>query len=118
MTDFWIGSTEYRRWWDGEPARVVGPVASDGALGLDLTLVELERSGDRVLMGRSIPVPVRPGTAVGVRIFDPPDDWDGTAPIAQRSLVGFSEPELYARPEELPVVSEERRERIRRGWGF
>jgi hypothetical protein len=118
MTEFWIGSTEYRRWWDGEPAHVVGPVASDGALGLEPTLVELERTGERVLRGRSMPVAVRPGTAVGVRIFDPPDGWNGTEPIRQRALVGCSEPELYARPEDLPVVTEERRERIRRAWDF
>jgi hypothetical protein len=64
MTDFWIGSTEYRRWWDAEPARIAGPVAFDGALGLELTLVELERTGERLLpssTGRA-----RRGTAAGL----------------------------------------------------
>jgi hypothetical protein len=118
MTDFWIGSTEHQRWWDGEPAHVVRRIETDGATGLELDLVELERTGEQVLLGRHIPVTVQPGRPVGVRIYTPPEGWDGRGPVAESDLRFQSEPELYARPEELPVVSAERRERIRRGWAF
>jgi hypothetical protein len=118
MAEFWIGSWEYRRWWDGEPAHAVRPVASDGALGLSLSLVELERTGEEALLGRPIPIPVRAGTAVGVLVFRTPEGWNGRDPLPERELRFDSEPELYATPEECPVVTPERRERIRRGWGF
>jgi hypothetical protein len=39
MTDFWIGSDQYPRWWDGQPAHVVRDVETDGETGLALMLV-------------------------------------------------------------------------------
>src|SRR4051812_26556365 len=118
MTDFWIGSDEHRRWWGGEPARGGRPIETGGATGLGVNLVELERTGEQVLLGRHMPVAVQPGRPVGVRVYTPPEDWNGRDPVAESELRFQSEPELYARPEELPVVSAERRERIRRGWSF
>lgn len=116
MTDFWIGSSEWRRWWDPEPARIVRPVASDGPT--ELTLVELERTGEQVLLGRQIPVAVAPGRAVGVRVFEVPEGWDERSPVRESELRFASEPELYAAREEAPVVPREKREAVRRGWAF
>jgi hypothetical protein len=118
MTDFWIGSKEYPEWWDGEPAHVVRAIETDGATGLELDLVELERTGERKLLGRHVPVAVAPGRPVGVVVYTPPEGWNGHDPVAEADLRFETEPELYARPEELPVVSAERRERRRRGWAF
>src|SRR3954469_24177891 len=52
MTDFWIGSDEYPRWWDGRPAHVIRPVPTDGAHGLELMLVEVESTGEQILLAR------------------------------------------------------------------
>jgi hypothetical protein len=118
VTDFWIGSDEYPRWWDGQPARVIGTVPTDGAHGLELMLVEVESTGEQILLGRHIPIAVRPGRPVGVIEYTAPEGWDGSAPIAEAQLRFRTEPVLYARPEELPVVTAEQRERERRGWAF
>lgn len=116
MTDFWIGSDEWKRWWDPQPARVLRDVESDGPL--ELVLAELERTGEHVLIDWRFRTPVIPGSAVGVRIFRLPDEWDEHSPLTESQIRFASEPELYARPEEAPVVSQEKRERIRRGWVF
>jgi hypothetical protein len=114
MTDFWIGSSEWKRWWDGEPARVLHGVRSDGDVAL--SLVELERTGEHVLLGRHSPADVSPGRAVGVRVYRMPEGWDERAPLREADLRLQSEAELYARREELPVVGADMRERRRRGW--
>jgi|1186.fasta_scaffold33689_2 hypothetical protein len=116
MTDFWIGSDEYSRWYDGQPAHMVRMVDTDGETGLELMLVEVESTGEEILLGRYFPTAVQPGRPVGVREYNTPEGWDGTAPIPEAQLKFRSEPVLYARPEELPVVSAEQRERERRGW--
>jgi hypothetical protein len=118
MTDFWIGSDEWKRWWDGEPAVLVREVPSDGALGIALRLVRLERTGEEVLIGRHFALPLRPGAPLEYTVFDTPEDWDGTAPLPERELKFHSSALLCARPEELPVVTPEQRDRIRRGWAF
>ena len=119
MTDFWIGSDEYPRWWDGQPAHVVRTVQSDGETGLGtLMLVEVESTGEQILLGRHFPTAVGPGRPVAVREYTAPEGWDGSAPIAEAQLRFRSEPVLYARPEELPVVGAEQRERDRRGWSL
>ena len=118
MTDFWIGSDEYPRWWDGQPAHVVRTVETDGATGLELMLVEVESTGEHILLGRHFPIAVEPGRPVGVREYTAPEGWDGSAPIAEADLKFRTEPVLYAEPQELPVVSTEQRERVRRGWSF
>ena len=114
MADFWIGSTEWGRWWDAEPATVVRTVPTDGAR--ELTLAALDRTGEHVLLGRHVPVPLEGGRAVGVVVYHPPDGWDGRSPLSEADLRFASEPELYARHEDAPVVSAEYRERVRRGW--
>jgi hypothetical protein len=96
----------------------VRDVQTDGALGMSVRLVELERTGEQVLVGRQFPLPLRPGTALGVRVFDVPEDWDGVDPLRERELSFDSEPELYSTHRECPVVSAETRERRRRGWAF
>src|SRR4051794_20480510 len=118
MTDFWIGSDEYPRWWAGQPARVIRRVETDGETGLDLMLVEIESPREQTLLGRHIPMAVKPGRPVGILEFNVPEGWDGSTPIAEGELRFRSEPVLYAQPQELPVVSIEHRERIRRGWGL
>jgi hypothetical protein len=118
VTDFWIGSDEYPRWWDGPPAHVVRRVPSDGAHGLELMLVEVESSGEQILLGHHLTVPLAPGRPVAVREFTPPDGWDGREPLREADLRFRSEAGLYARPEELPVVTAEERERVRRGWAW
>jgi hypothetical protein len=114
VTDFWIGSTEWGRWWDAEPARVLRRVPTDGTR--EISLVELERTGEHVLLGRGVPVPVAPGRAVGVIVYRMPDDWDERSPLREADLRFASEPELYASRDEAPVVPPERREAVRRGW--
>ena len=114
MADFWIGSKEWGRWWDPEPATVVRTIATDGAR--ELTLAALDRTDERVLLGRSVPVPLAAGRPVGVVVYHLPDGWDGRAPLRETDLRFESEPELYARQEEVPVVSREYREHVRRGW--
>jgi hypothetical protein len=116
VTDCWIGSEEWKTWWDGEPAVVVRDVPSDGALGIALRLVRLERTGEEVLVGRFFPLPLTPGRPLGARIYNIPDGWDGRTPLRERELESHSEAGLYARPEELPVVPADVRERRRRGW--
>lgn len=116
MPDFWIGSTEWGRWWDAEPANVVTRVHSDGPR--ELRLVELERTGERFLVGTPIDVPVQPGRAVGVTVFRPPHGWDIGAHIDQDDLEFHSQPELYGRLSDAPVTSQQRRERTRRGHDF
>jgi hypothetical protein len=118
VTDFWIGSDEWSTWWDGEPAVVVRDVASDGALGIQVRLVRLERTAEEVLIGRFFPLPLKPGRPLGVVVYEAPDGWDGVAPLRERELRFQSEAALYARPEELPVVTAEQRERRRRGWAY
>jgi hypothetical protein len=115
MTDFWIGSREWGRWWDPEPAHILRDVDVDGQGGV--SLVELERTGERVLIARDS-VPVVPGRGVGAIVYRAPDGWDGRTPLHQADLQFASEPELYARAEDAPVVSREHREKIRRGWAF
>jgi hypothetical protein len=95
---------------------VLRNIESDGTQ--ELTLLELERTGEHVLIGRWIPVPVAPGRAVGVIVYRPPDGWDERSPLAESELRFEGEPALYARPEEAPVVTHEKRERVRRGWAF
>lgn len=114
MTDFWIGSSEYTRWWDPQPARVLRPVETDGPT--ELSLVELENTGEHVLLGRQMPVPVAPGRAVGVAVYRMPDGWDERSPLAESDLRFASEPELYASRDEAPVATQEKREAVRRGW--
>ena len=114
MTDFWIGSKEWGRWWDAEPATVVRTVATDG--DRELTLAALDRTGEHVLLGRHVPVPLEGGRAVGVVVYHPPDGWDERSPLHEADLRFASEPELYADETEAPVVSAEYRDRVRRGW--
>jgi len=116
VTDFRIASDEWERWRDAQPAHVVRGVETDGATGLDVMLVELERTGEHVLLGRHFPMPARPGRPVEVREFSPPEGWDGRAPIAEAQLRFRSGAGLYATPEECPVVSARQREKRRRGW--
>jgi hypothetical protein len=114
VADFWIGSQEWGRWWDAEPATVVRRIPTDGER--ELTLAELDRTGEHVLLGRHVPAPLEPGRAVGVVVYHAPDGWDERSPVREADLRFASEPELYARQEEAPVVSAEYRERVRRGW--
>ncbi len=114
MTDYWIGSTEWQRWWDGEPARRLRRVLTDG--DQSIALVELERTGEHVLVGRHSDAEPVPGRPVEVRVFSTPEGWDEAAPLREGDLRLQSEAGLYARQEELPVVTQEARERRRRGW--
>jgi hypothetical protein len=118
VTDFWIGSDEWNTWWDGEPAVVVRDVPSDGTLGIALRLVRVERTGEEVLIGRFFPLPLTPGRPLGVTVYEIPGGWDRVSPLRERELRFHSEAGLYARPEELPVVTAEQRERRRRGWAY
>lgn len=114
MTDFWLGSTEWQRWWDGAAARRLASVPSDGSQSL--ALIELEDSGEHVLLGRHAPAEPEPGRPVEVRVYRTPEGWDERGPLREGDLRLQSEAVLYARREELPVVSAEVRERRRRGW--
>jgi len=115
---WWAGSDEWEPWTTAPPIRVIGRLPSDDFE--HLLVVETANEYPRRFLfgiGQSDARP-EPGSPIAAVVFQAPDQPDPRTPLNLRDLKYQGEVVVSARQEEAPRLSDEERERRRKGWAF
>jgi hypothetical protein len=115
---WWAGSDEWGPWTEAPAVRVLDELPSDQFERL--ALVETEGAfPEQFLFGISNAArSPSPGSPIGALVFAPPEHWDGREPLNLRNLIYQGEATVCATADEAPRLSDEARERRRKGWAF
>jgi hypothetical protein len=115
---WWAGSDEWEPWTTAPPIRVIGRLPSDDFEQLLLVETANEHP-ERFLfgIGQKDARPT-PGSPIAAVVFEVPSHPDPREPLNLRDLRYRGEVVVSARAEEAPRLSDEDRERRRKGWAF
>lgn len=115
---WWAGSDEWGPWTEAPAVRVIGELPTDQFQ----RLLEVETVGDfpeRFLFGiANTAGRPAPGSPIGAIVFATPEDWDGRQPLNLGNLAYRGEATVAASRDEVPRLSDEAREKRRKGWAF
>jgi hypothetical protein len=115
---WWAGSDEWGPWTSAPAVRALAELPSNQFERL-LLIETVTNPPERFLFGIAGPAPgPAPGSPVGAIVFSEPQGWDGEQPLNLADLRYRGEAVVAATPEEAPRLSEEDRERRRKGWAF
>jgi hypothetical protein len=112
---WWAGSDEWEPWTTPQPVRVVGRLPSDDFA--QLLLVETPNERFLFGIGQNETRPT-PGSPIAAVVFQAPSQPDPREPLNLRDLNYRGDVVVCAGQEEAPRLSDEDRERRRKGWAF
>lgn len=117
---WWAGSDEWEPWTSAPPVRVIGRLPSDDFQQL-LIVETADENAERFLFGTGIgeeALPPSPGISIAAVVFKAPSESDAVGPVNLRELKYCGEVLVCARQHDAPRLSDEDRDRRRKGWAF
>jgi hypothetical protein len=115
---WWAGSDEWGPWTRAPAVKVLGELPTDQFERL-LLVETVDDFPRRFLFGIAYPaLRPTPGTPIGAIVFAPPEHWDGRELLNMSNLIYRGEATVCASQDEAPRLSDEEREKRRKGWAF